>query len=73
MTGERLSTLEASGMELPAMRNHISCMAHIIQVILGVFMSSLAVEGCMKSWEAHEGDQQFGDNESTDIGKSQRL
>jgi hypothetical protein len=26
-----------------------------------------------KSWEAHERDQQFGENASMDIGKSQRL
>jgi len=36
-------------------------------------MSSLGVKGCAKSWEAHERDQQFGENESIDIGKSQRL
>ena len=36
-------------------------------------MNSLGVKGRTKSWEAHEHDQQFGENESTDIGKSQRL
>jgi len=36
-------------------------------------MSSLGVKGCTKSWEAHERDQQFGENECTHIGKSQRL
>jgi len=36
-------------------------------------MSSLGVKGHTKSWEAHECDQQFGENESTDNGKSQRL
>jgi len=36
-------------------------------------MTSLGVKGCTKSWEVHELDQQFGDNESIDIGKSQRL
>ena len=30
-------------------------------------------ESPTKSWEAHERDQQFGENESIDIGKSQRL
>jgi len=30
-------------------------------------------KGRTKSLEAHEHDQQFGENESTDIGKSQRL
>jgi len=36
-------------------------------------MSSLGVKGRPKSWEAHESDQQFGENESIDVGKSQRL
>jgi len=72
-TRELHSTLEASGLEWPAFRNHIPCMAHIIQLALGAFMSSLGVKGRIKSWEAHECDQQFGENESMDIGKSQRL
>jgi len=48
-------------------------MAHIIQLALGAFLSSLAVTGRNKSWEAHECDHQFGENESIQIGKSQRL
>jgi len=36
-------------------------------------MSSLGVKGCTKSWEAHERDQQFGENERIHIGKSHRL
>jgi len=36
-------------------------------------MSSLGIKGRTKSWEAHERDQQFGENESIDIGTSQRL
>jgi hypothetical protein len=70
MTGELKATLEASGIEWPALRNHISCMAYIIQLALGAFMSSLGVKGRTKFWEAHERDQQFGENERTDIGKS---
>jgi len=73
MTRELQSTLEASGIEWPALRNHIPCMAHIIQLALGAFMSSLGVKDRTKSWETHEHDQQFGENESIDIGKSQRL
>jgi len=73
MTRELQSTLEASGIEWPALRNHISCMAHVIQLAVGAFMSSLGVKGRTKSWEAHEHDQQFGENESIDFGKSQRL
>jgi len=48
-------------------------MAHVIQLALGAFMSTLGVKGRTKSWEAHERNQQFGENESTDIGKSHRL
>jgi len=48
-------------------------MTHVIQLALGAFMSSLGVKGRTKSWEANERDQQFGENERIDIGKSQRL
>jgi len=48
-------------------------MAHITQLALGAFKCSLGVKGCTKSWEAHECDHQFGENESIDIGKSPRL
>jgi hypothetical protein len=73
MTCELQSTLDASGIQWPALRNHIQCMAHVKQLALHAFMSSLGVKGRTKSWEAHERDQQFGENESIDIGKSQRL
>jgi len=73
MRHELQSTLEASGIEWPALRNHIPCMAHVIQLALGAFMSSLRVKGHTKSWEAHERNQQFGENASMDIGNSQRL
>jgi len=72
-TRELQTTLEASGIVWPAVRNHIPCMAHVIQVTLGAFLSSLGVHGPTKSWEANERDQQFGENESIDIRKSQRL
>jgi len=72
MTRELQSTLEASGIKWPALRNHIPCMSHVIQLALGAFISSLGVKDCTESWEAHERDQQFGENESMDIGKSQR-
>jgi len=39
-------------------------MAHVIQLALGAFMSRLDVKGLTKFWEAHECDQQFGENES---------
>jgi len=73
MTRELQSTLEASGIVWPALMNHIPFMAHVIQLALGAFMSSLGVTGRTKSSEAQERDQQFGGNQSTDIGQSQRL
>jgi len=48
-------------------------MVHVIQPALGESMSSLGINDCTKSWEAHQQDQQFGENETIDIGKSQRL
>jgi len=48
-------------------------MAHVMQFALGAFMSSLCVKEGTKSWKAHECDQQFEQNESIDIGMSQRL
>jgi len=36
-------------------------------------MISLSGKGRTKSWEAHERDQQFGEDVSIEIGKSQRL
>jgi hypothetical protein len=73
VTCEMQSTLEASGIEWPALMNHNPCMTHIIQLTVVAFMSSFSVQGRTKSWEAHKRDQQFGENESIDIGKSQRL
>jgi len=73
MTRELQSTLQASGTWSPAMRTHIPCMALLIQLALGAFISNLGVKGCAKSWEAHERNQQLGENESTNIGKIQRL
>jgi len=67
------STLAASSIKWPALRNHIPCMAHVIQLALGAFMSSLRVTRGTKSWEAHGWVQQFGESKSRDIGKSQRL
>jgi len=66
-------TFEATWIEWPALRNHISCRAHVIQLGLGAFMSSLSVKGRTKSWEAHERDQQFSQDASIPIGKLKRL
>jgi len=73
MPRKQHSSPEDSGIEWPALMNHIPCMAHIIQLALGGFISSQGVKGCTKSSEAHEHDRQFGENESIDNGKSQRL
>jgi len=73
MTRELQSTLDASGTEWPALRNHIPCMAHVILLALGAFMRSLSEQGRTKSREAHEHNQQFGENKSIHNGKSQRL
>jgi len=73
MSRELQSTLENTRIDWPVLRNHIPFMVHIIQLPSGASMSSLGVKGHTKSWETHEHDQQFGENESIDIGKSQRL
>jgi len=73
MTRELQSTLELSGIEWPTLRNHIPCMGDDILLPSGAFMSSLGVLGLTKSWEAPERDHQFGENETTDIGKSEWL
>jgi hypothetical protein len=48
-------------------------MAQVKQLALGPFMSSLGVKDRTKSLEAHEHDQQFGENECINFGNSQRL
>ena len=70
MTREQQSTLEGIGIKLAELMDHIPCMGHVIQLALGAFRCSLSVNGRTKSAEAHERDQQFGDNESIDIGMS---
>ena len=76
MTWELQSTLETSGIEWSALRNHVPCMAHVIQLCLGAFMSNLGVKGCTKAWDAHEHDEQFGENEgapTTNIQKQWKI
>jgi hypothetical protein len=73
ITCELQSTLEFSGIEFPALRNHIPYLAHIRQLALGAFMSSLGVKCHTKCWEAYEYHQQYGENGSIEIGKSQTL
>jgi len=73
MTCGLQSTFEDSGIEWPVLKNNSQFLAHFIQLALGAFLSSLGVKSRTKSWEAHECDQQFGENESKDNGKSQTL
>jgi len=65
-------TLDASGIELSAMRNHVRYMVRGIQIPFGGYISTLGMNGHTSAWESHECDQQFGENESMDIGNSQR-
>jgi len=53
MTRELQSTLGASAIQWPFLRNHIPRMAHVIQLALGAVISSLGVKGGTKSWDAH--------------------
>jgi len=73
MNQEHQSILEASGILFSGLRIHIPCMAHVIQLALGAFMSSLGVRGRTKSSETHERNPQSREYESTDIVKGQRL
>jgi len=41
MTCELQTILEISGPELPALRNLIPCLAHVVQLALGAFIRSL--------------------------------
>lgn len=65
--------LQVSGIERPMMRNHIPCMPHCSRVSFGAFITTIDVEGCTISWESHLRNQQFGQTETTDNAKSQRL
>jgi len=69
MSRELQSTLEASGIERPAFRNLIPCMAHVIQLASVALMRSVGVKGCTQSWATHEQDEVFRENEHMDIGR----
>ena len=73
MTRKLQSSFDAFGIMWPAVKHHLPCMVHVIQLAFVAFMSSLGVKGCTKYCEIQERDQQFGENERTDIGNSQRL
>jgi len=67
------STLPNSAIKSPALRNHITCMVHIIQLALGAFIRSLGITGSTRSCEAPECDQQCGENQCLDNGNGQTL
>jgi len=73
MSRKLQSILQDATIELPGWRNHLPCLVHFIQLALGGFMSSVSLKGLSKSWEAHERNQQFGENKGIDMGNSQRL
>jgi hypothetical protein len=73
MTHKRQSSLEASGIKCPALRNHNPCVAHVIQLAVGAVMRCLGDKGGTKSWEAHERNQPLRGNKHMDIVESQRL
>jgi hypothetical protein len=73
MPERQQSTLESSGIEWPIVTNRIPRTAPIIQLLLGPGTSSLGVKGPNISCEAHHHNQQLGENENIDIGRSQRL
>jgi hypothetical protein len=73
MASELQSVLEASGIQWPALRNHITCIGHALQLAVGSFTNSLGVKGRSTAWGAHEHDPHFGEKESIDLWKSERL
>jgi hypothetical protein len=73
MTCKLQSNVVSSGIEWLALTICIPCMAHILKLGCGEFMSGLGVKGCSKSREAHECNHQFREYTSIGIGMSQRL
>jgi hypothetical protein len=67
------SILQISGIEGSASKNHIPCMAQVIQLCLGTFVSNLGVKGHTKAWEAHEYDKQFVEKKSAPTINIQKL
>jgi hypothetical protein len=65
ITTDMQSTLEASGIQLPALRNHIPCMVHSIQLALSPFMGSLGVKGHTKSSYAQERREESDQNKAS--------
>ena len=73
MTRSLQNTLATDGIEWSAPRNHIPCMAHVIQLCLGAFMKSMGVKGRTKAWEASERDTHFGENDTAATTSADRI
>jgi hypothetical protein len=48
------SSLKTIDIDWSAAKNHIPCMAHVIQLALDAFMDALGVKGRQKCWEEQE-------------------
>jgi hypothetical protein len=67
------ATRECSGIKWPALQNHLSCIADVIQLDFVAFMGRLSVKGSHISGEPPQRYQHCRDNQTTDIGNSQSL
>jgi hypothetical protein len=56
------STLDASCILWPPMRNHIPCRTHVMQLALSALMGCIGGQVRTKSGEAHKRNHQFGGN-----------
>jgi len=68
MTDEIQSTPEASALRWPALRNHIPCMAHVIQFALGVFFSGASVKAKPRLWNPSSEISNLGSKKAQILG-----
>jgi hypothetical protein len=61
-----------TGQLISPLRDHTPRVPHVIQLALGPFVSRVGVRGHTKSCQAHEHNQRLGENDSTQIGNSER-
>lgn len=73
LTRKLQSTIEISRIACHAFRNHIPCMAYVIQLAYCAFMSTLGVKHRTKCWEAQQRNQLFRENKCIEMWKSQWL
>jgi hypothetical protein len=62
MSEEIEKTLRIMGREWSSANNHVRCMAHVIQLSLGAFMSKLKIRG-RESWYEEAQRDQLGEND----------